>query len=354
MFYKTIEEYMQSPHGRSRYSYGSDWLPKVHIKEHKRSAKLRRKIAIHAYVGMNGSGKSLAMVHDTLIDLAGKKWKCTNREHYHFKVHGTTEGYRMVLSTVKLVDPRTGAPHPLYIPYTDHRQLLTMAEHCTLLFDEVLGLASTDASFGFPVQVSNVLMQLRRRDVILRWTAPQWVVANPKLRQVTRAVTHCKGMFPIPEAGRDWASNIFFMWKTYDAANFENFNIGTQNRILPETFETYLRTRKHNLAESFYDSLAPVDVVEAINEVGMCMHCAGKRTIPTCKCDRDVVDTEENYVALTKEFERKAKGLGPEADAAAPPAPLHSREASRTGPALFPAVPTIILPSRLTRKEQEK
>lgn len=54
----------------------------------------RRSVPICGYIGLNGHGKSMAMIRDTLPTLAaGGK----------------------VLSTVVLLDPHTGNPHPNFV-----------------------------------------------------------------------------------------------------------------------------------------------------------------------------------------------------------------------------------------------
>lgn len=302
MHYNSIEEYYEA-HSKDRWNFGNEWLPKIGSKNKfkKRSGVIRRSIKIHAYVGANGAGKSLAMVHDTLPTLAGIRWKCDNPAHYHMRVQGKTEGWRRVLSTVRLVDPRTGGDHPLYLPYHDHRQLMTI-EHADVLMDEITGVASAYEAMSMPTQVNNVLMQLRRRDVVLRWTTPNWAAAAKRIREVTKAVTFCKGSMPIYEEGRTWSSTTKFFWRTYDAGNFEAFTVAVRNRILPETWEHYFRPFKKNVAEDFYDTLSEVLSISSHSSNGLCIHCNGKRNIPRCTCEPDIVDTDENYTKIFTEL----------------------------------------------------
>lgn len=282
-----------------KYGFGLEVLPKAHIRK-KRSRDVRRGAKIHAYVGLNGGGKSLAMINDTLPTLNGLRWKCTEPEHLHSR-KGIYEGYQKVLSTVKIVDPRNGRAHPLWIPYDDHRRLLSV-EHADILMDEITGVAAARESLSMPVQVGNLLTQLRRRDCPLRWTTPNWANADKIIRQTTTVVTYCKGYFPVMEAGRSWPSKMMFQWKTYDAGSFESFNIGTRERVVPATFEFFSRLAKHNVAQEFYQTLAEVLTTKSTNDSGMCIHCSGKRTIPSCRCDRDEVDAPENLLRLGAEF----------------------------------------------------
>lgn len=230
-------------------------------------AKARRQKTIRAYVGANGSGKSLAAVHDLLASLA----------------HGRT-----VLSTVPLLDPTTGKPHPNYVRLTDWDQLLT-AEHCDVLFDEVLGIANSRTSQGMPVQVQNLLNQLRKRDITLSWTAPAWNRADVIIREVTQAVTVARGFFPKDfEAGegaevKAWRSKRLFRWVTYDAADFATWSDSKEDKLLPIKKAWFWGPGSE--AFSSYDTLGAVERVGEVLDSGRCAHCGGTRRPKPCKCD---------------------------------------------------------------------
>ena len=65
-----------------------------------------------------------------------------------------------------------GAAHPSYEPLREWQQLLD-AESCDVLLDEVTGVASSRESAGLPAPVANKLVQLRRADVVVRFSAPR-------------------------------------------------------------------------------------------------------------------------------------------------------------------------------------
>lgn len=288
MIYDTVEDYIEAePKG----IYGGDWLPKIPQKRNG-ALNLRRNVPIHAYVGPNGGGKSLAMVNDTIQTLNGVRWECENMAHEHAR-RGVFSGWRHVLSTVELLDPRTGKPHPLYIPYNDHRQLL-LIEHADILMDEIQGVASSQAGGQLPTQINNVLLQLRRRDCNLRWTTPNWAAGAKRIREVTKAVTYCTGYLRMYEKGRSWPSNSFFVWKTYDASMFEMFTVGTRERLAPMNFQSYMRPFKHNVAMDLYNTLDEVLSLNSYSANGMCLHCGGIRRIEKCICDHEKVDSVEN------------------------------------------------------------
>jgi hypothetical protein len=234
-----------------------------------KGAHIRRRFEIAAYVGINGAGKTLAMVHDTIPSLlAGRR----------------------VISTVALVDPTTGKPYPGYEPLSSWAQLLD-SEHADVLFDEVQGIAdSRSSASAMPIQVRNFLGQLRRRDVVLRWTAPSWNWADVRLREITKVVTVCRGYWGRLEPGRTWRANALFRWNTYDAAEFARWEDGTEAKIRGKL--NAWMWRPGSAAEVYYDSLAPVSHINDVFDSGRCAYCGGRRTIPKCTCD----DNPENHV----------------------------------------------------------
>jgi hypothetical protein len=241
---------------------------------------------IHAYVGPNGGGKSLAMVYDTLPSLrAGRR----------------------VLSTVRLLDydwprqcdddgcqvighPRHAAAHPLYVPFTDYRQLLVWRGG-DVLMDEVTGVASARESMSLPAPVANYLVQLRRRDVLLRWTSPNWARADKIMREVSQGVTHCLGYLPATRAqgehgDRVWRDRRVFFWRTYDANAFDEFTAHKRQTVRPKVMQLFVRSRSE--AQRAYDTLDAVSALGASSEGGYCITCGGRRTAPRCSCPDQV------------------------------------------------------------------
>lgn len=253
--------------------------------------RARRQTSIHAYVGANGSGKSLAMVHDTLTTLDGITWRCENPTHAHThpeyvdpltgEIGSKFEGSRLVYSTVPILDSDTGDPHPVYVRLTEWSQLLG-AEHADVLFDEVVGIASSREHNGLPVQVQNLLVQLRKKDLVLRLTAPAFARMDKIIREVTQAVTLCRGMFGHRPEGALWRQARLFWFKTYNAVDFEDFTAdGSKNlSAINSSFMWGPRSR----AFASYDTLGQVERVGEVLDSGRCAHCGGKRSIPLCKC----------------------------------------------------------------------
>lgn len=248
----------------------------------------RRQWPIHGYVGPNGSGKSALMVWDTMPAL--------------------TAG-RPVLSTVRLLDyddPRlcddpgcahpeheTGqvehlAAHPLWMPFTEWTQLLE-AEHCDVLMDEVTGVASSRESHSMPAPVANALVQMRRKDVIVRWSAPAWGRSDVIIRECSQAVTYCTGHMPKKvhsepgEPERLWRQRRMTRARTYDATLFDDFTSGKREDLKPLA-QQLLWLPKIGVFDA-YDTYDSVLTIGTVSEGGTCYRCGGRRSRPTCSCD---------------------------------------------------------------------
>lgn len=272
----------------------------------------RRAVPIHAYVGPNGGGKSLAMVYDTLPSL---------------------DAGRRVLSTVRLLDwrnprlcdddlcdvlghPHHPAAHPLYVPFTDYRQLLAWSGG-DVLMDEVTGVASSRESVHLPAQVANYLVQLRRRDVLLRWTSPNWARADKIMREVTQGVTYCVGYAPKTrrdqETRRLWRDRRLFVWRTYDANAFDEFTAHKRESVRAKCVQLFRRPGSQ--AERAYDTLDAVSSLGATVEGGLCISCGGRRVTPPCTCPDQVVVREARRAARTRRSREDGTAL---ADASCP------------------------------------
>lgn len=231
----------------------------------RKSRNVRRSFPIRGYVGPNGGGKSLAMVNDILPSLARG---------------------RTVLSTVKLLQP-DGTPHPAYVPFTSFEQLLD-AEHCDVLMDEIVGIANSRESAKMPAPVQNLLVQLRRRDITLSWSAPNWARSDKIIREVTQAVTECRGYYPSAQSAqpetesgvRLWAPKRVFKFRTYDTQEFEEWTTGKRDALKPMTAEWF--KGPGSAAFSAYDTLDSVSMV-AGGDPDTCLHCGFKIRATFCK-----------------------------------------------------------------------
>jgi hypothetical protein len=245
--------------------------------------KVRRGFPIAGYCGANGSGKTAALIWDTLP---------------------TLEAGRPVLSTVRLQDYKDPRPcedeactserhgvhlaaHPLWVPFTRWTQLMDW-RFGDVLMDEVTGVASSRESHSMPGPVANHLNQLRHGDVTVRWSAPSWKRADIIMREVTQSVTQCKGHFPVAvpsvdgEPERSWRHRRMFTWKTYDAGDFEDFTVGARERL--KAWNTELYWGPGSPVFNAYDTFDAVLSIGSVSESGRCMTCGGRRSAPACVC----------------------------------------------------------------------
>jgi len=118
---------------------------------------------ITAYVGANGSGKSLLAVSDAIDET--------------LRMPG-----RPLYSTVPIdYDSKRGSVHS--IPITSWQQLLDL-DGGHVLLDEVATLASSRETNSLPPEVLAWMGSLRHTDTTLAWTAPAWARADVVLRGV--------------------------------------------------------------------------------------------------------------------------------------------------------------------------
>lgn len=279
---------------------------------------------IVVFVGPNGSGKSLAAVASALRTLEGVAWHCDVLAHHHnhdAQLHWrdcasctrtprgrtglcevaceildlTGAGQRKVYSTVPLLDD-DAEPHPLYEPLVDYRQLVTV-EHADVLFDEVAGISDASDSSGVPVQVTNWLHQLRKRDVRLRVTTPAYARCSKPIRQVAQVVIDARAFFAEPaQAGRLWRPRRAMLYRAYDAFAFEDYSSSTGDRLKPMATAAFWRPGSP--AERRYDTLGAVLTLGHVTEGGMCAICGGQRSRPRCACTHEFDETPADQLVV--------------------------------------------------------
>lgn len=234
---------------------------------------------ISAYVGYNGSGKTLgAVLFEALPALR----------------RGVP-----VVSSVAL-------DHPLYVPLRSWREIWALSG-CVLILDDVSAQFPARGAMTVPPQLVVKMNILRHDNVQVIWTAPSWRRADVTLREVTQEVTECVGWMPdtwerMPEvAGRGlnprvlrrdgkrvranpmWRPNRLFRFTTYDATRFTEYTEEKVKKIRPKRRAWYYRPWHDE--QFLYDTLAPVSLLDHVDEGGWCLLCGGKRSSRACRCD---------------------------------------------------------------------
>lgn len=276
---------------------------------------MRRGYPIHGYVGPNGGGKSTAAIWDTLPSLdAGRPVlstvrlvdfrdprpcddpACTHPEHLvqldvpgaaPVSADGQDEGLTITRAVPAVEPVKHLAAHPCWIPWTSWHQLLEV-EHCDVVADEVTGVASSRDSQSMPSQVANALVQLRRRDVTFRWTAPSWSRADLIIRECSQATTFCRGYLPVTvpsdddQPDRAWRHRRLFKWVTYDSAEVDEMTQGKREKMKPWVFD--LHWGPGSEAFQAFDTFDAVTTIGHVSDHGRCMTCGGRRAVPSCTC----------------------------------------------------------------------
>lgn len=223
--------------------------------------------SIHACVGLNGAGKTLAMVEFGALP-ALKKGRPV---FANFRINH--EGASLI-SNFREVEKLRG---------------------CTLLLDEITSVFPSRQSQSLPPQFARMLNQLRKPDVDLWWTAPSWARADRLLREVTSEVWWCRGMFPERGSESRWPKNRFFRFRAFAAEDYEEFTIDKAQKLKAVERRWYLR-RRHE-AYKLYDTLESVDLIAHLDDVGLCVDCGGSRSRPKCICPRRFIEAAEGAPA---------------------------------------------------------
>lgn len=239
----------------------------------------RRSLPIRCYVGANGSGKTALAVRDLIPSIyAG----------------------RPILSTVPIIDHRTGELYEHYIRFDSWTKLLDPAfHHGDILMDEVTGIASSRASMGMPIQVQTALDKLRKRDLTMIWTAPSWSRADSTIRSTTLGVTLCRSYFPDRSSAKAgdvaaWYPRRLFRARTFDALSFEDFSRARAEGNSANGGKGRIKGPRAEVVEWWwgpgspaFESYSTMDPVSRVGEVldsGRCAHCGGTRPAPKCSC----------------------------------------------------------------------
>lgn len=244
-------------------------------KKSHRKALDRMSFPIMGFVGPNGGGKTLAAVMMAYIAM---------------EYQG-----RKVLSTVPLLDPKTNLPHRNYVPWTNWDQLLEWWDG-DVLADEILSIASSRGAASLDPRAQTLLVQLRKRNCRFWWTAPSYARADVIIREVTQAITECRGFYS-DNTGRQerrgtiqsWAPKRLFQFATYDATEFDEWTAGKKDKAEPLVEDWFHGV--DSLSFKCYDTLGAVNVIAGVNDAGTCDTCNGAVSSKPkpCRCAHPVL-----------------------------------------------------------------
>jgi len=190
-----------------------DWTMSHLFPGKEKAVAARRKLAIHGYMGANGHFKTATMIRDSIPDMLADL---------------------PILSTVHLNDPRTGERYHNLTMFTNWDQL---HDHSggPLLLDEVTGVMDSRDTDSMPQHIRLLIPQLRKRRVMVRYTAPDMDNADKRLRQISWGITVCRGRMPDKSAvGADsieaWAPNRLASAITFDTLSLTQLTEGARKK----------------------------------------------------------------------------------------------------------------------------
>jgi hypothetical protein len=213
---------------------------------------------------------------------------------------------REVLSTVRLLDYKNPRPcdddtctfpghpdhmaaHPLYVPLISYEQLLYAKNTCILL-DEVTGIVNSREYNKLPAAIANKLVQLRRDNCTLSWTATNWSRCDVIVRELTQTATLVLPLIKKKVKPKEnepvqlWRSGQLFFARTYDAALLDEFDARGADLGEMKPRARQLFYRPWGLATKAYDTLDPVLSLGDATDLGTCITCGGKRSQTKCTC----------------------------------------------------------------------
>jgi hypothetical protein len=186
-----------------------------------------------------------------------------------------------VWGTARLLDPTSGEEHPNWRPLSSWDDLLEARDGLVWL-DEVTGVLGSRDTMGLPPEVLDRLVQLRRRNVRVVWTAPSWKHADLILRSVTQRVFVVR---PLVRTGRgvdQWPVTRLSRVVAWDPADLSEDDGRPKERARP-VWRGWLAPA-HSRYRLCYDSSAPVLRLGHLTQRGTCSVCGGRRSVPSCKC----------------------------------------------------------------------
>lgn len=148
---------------------------------------------IAAFVGYNGSGKSLSAVRQSLLD------------------------GRPIVTNIP------GVRGSCYVRSLDE-VMAANYEDADIVLDEV-GVWFSSRQRNQDEKFLELVQQLRKSRTRLLWTAPSYARADKVLREVTQLLVKCEAPFPGREPGSPWPRARWIYQQGFDAIEYEDVGL---------------------------------------------------------------------------------------------------------------------------------
>lgn len=181
---------------------------------------------ITAYVGVNGSGKSVSAIA--------------------FAVRDFERNNRFIITNMQGLS----VPHAVFEDVEDIPNMLAEYGSSNIIIDEA-GAMFSSRDTGRNKAFGKVVQQLRKYDTRLLWTAPAYARADKILREVTFKIILCQPVFKGQNRLKAWPTTRLVLQKSFDASRIDSSGMSV-NRNARATGLSLMSVSKYwNCFDSF-------------------------------------------------------------------------------------------------------
>ena len=181
---------------------------------------------ITAYVGVNGSGKSLAAVAVAVTDQRRRGRPIITN------VQGLTVEHYLIEGVEDLPD------------------LMGEVGSCTVVLDEA-GAMFASRDTGRNKAFEKAVQQLRKYDCRLLWTAPAFARADKILREVTFTAVLSQSMYKRHRGGKVWPETRWILQKSFDVSRLDTSGMSINKNARAKKFGLIKASKWYPVFDSF-------------------------------------------------------------------------------------------------------
>lgn len=273
-----------------------------------RAQDTRFKYPISGFVGANGSGKSFVCAMDTMVDLADGIPVLSTMRFLDWENSRPCDDASCGCD--KTLEGRHRAAHPLYTSWDNWDQFMDWT-FGVVVADEIMGVAGSGATVSdLPKRVRKKMQKLRHTDLVFRWTGPAWARAEITLREITQAVTVCKGSWKVPaeDSRRRWRQARRITARTYEVEELIDFKTaGADKRELAAKQSIWIPKSPARFA---YDTFDRVNEMVRVEGGGRCDVCGRRVREQYCKCVHSEEEDDHGH-GRSEPASEDVSGVGP-------------------------------------------